>query len=60
VAALVFVLMVPFSVNVLVAVHHPLVAMLVAVMAVAASLVAMLVLMLVLIVATHPASPPFP
>jgi hypothetical protein len=52
-AALVFVLMVPVSMNVLVDVSPGLVLVLVPVMAVVTSLVGVLVLMLVFVVATH-------
>ena len=48
-----FVLMVPFSMDMLMAMHPGLMLMLVPVMAVGATLVAMLVLMLVLVVTTH-------
>jgi hypothetical protein len=48
-----FVLMVPFSMDMLVGVHPGLVLMLMPVMAVGATLVAMFVLMLVLVVAAH-------
>jgi hypothetical protein len=52
-AALVFVLMVPFPMNVLVGMSRSLVAMLMAVVAMSHRLVRVLVLMLVLAVAAH-------
>jgi hypothetical protein len=52
-AALVFVLMVPVSMDVFVTVHRGLVAVLVPVVAMGAGLMAVFVLMLVLVVATH-------
>jgi len=54
-----FVLVMPFSMGVLVAVHRRFVAVFVPVVGVGTRLVAVLVLMLVFAVATHPASPPF-
>jgi hypothetical protein len=51
--------MMPIPMNVLVGVHHRLVAVLVPIMGVGTRLVAVLMLMLVLVVAAHPASPPF-